>query len=89
MQGKIWRFAHKRASFKRHLAAYLVINALLWAIFSLNTTFKYEMIWFSLGWFMGLFFHFWGTYFGAGDYFHKKEYQYLSREETENEFDPV
>ena len=77
---RIWRFAHKRASFKRHLMAYILINAGLWLILSLRQGVQTEMLWFSLGWGMGLFFHFWGTYFGNGDYFHKKEYQKLERE---------
>lgn len=80
MNGKTWRFAHKRASFKRHLAAFLIINGMLWAILSLRKGLQTEMIWFSLGWFIGVFFHFWGTYFGAGDYFHKKEFQHLTRD---------
>lgn len=82
-ESRLWRFAHKRASFKRHFAAFLLINLGLWLILSLKNSNNNEMLWFSLGWGVGLFFHFWGTYFGNGDYFHKKEHQKLQRELNE------
>lgn len=80
--GKRYRFAHKRASFKRHVYAFFIINIAMWAIMLLDKDKSNDtnMIWMTSGWTIGLFFHFWGTYFGNNDFFHKKEYEQLTRE---------
>ena len=80
--GRRYRFAHKRASFTRHLIAFIIINIVLWAVFTLDDddSNNYNMLWMTAGWLIGLFFHFYGTYFGNNDYFHKKQYDSLTRE---------
>jgi hypothetical protein len=62
----IWEQARKRASFNSHLATYVVVNLFLWAIWFFTTNDKREglpwPIWSSLGWGLGLIFHYVGAY---------------------------
>jgi hypothetical protein len=80
----LWEIAKKRAAFKTHLVTYIIINAFMWGIWAfaghnINTgEGRYPWpVWTTLGWGIGLAFHFAGAYV-----FHKtnsveKEYHKL------------
>ena len=67
----LWEIAQKRASFKKHLVSYVIVNGFLWAIW-LFTSHHYEdvnitnirwghfpwPVWPTLGWGIGLAFHY-------------------------------
>ncbi len=82
---ELWEIAKRRASFKYHLFTYIVINAFLWAIWFLtgNDDDKRDYpwpIWSTLGWGIGLFFHFLGAYVFPKDNSVEREYQRLLRQ---------
>ena len=62
----LWEMAHRRASFKKHLASYLTVNIFLWALWyftdnSYGVNFQNNIpwpIWTTLGWGIGLAAHF-------------------------------
>lgn len=66
----LWEIAQKRASFKSHLISYLVVNAFLWALWYFTAGQVKDAgwnhlpwpIWSTLGWGIGLFFHYAGAY---------------------------
>jgi hypothetical protein len=72
----LWEIAHKRASFQRHFITYFVINAFLWALWYFTgrhaiveidgdpmAGFNFPWpLWTTLGWGIGLAFHFAGAY---------------------------
>ncbi|MBE9464208.1 2TM domain-containing protein [Dyadobacter subterraneus] len=68
----LWRKARKRASFKRHLQNYLIVNAGFWAIYAISffqpmghhlhhLTFPWP-IWPMFGWGIGLVSHYFAAY---------------------------
>ena len=72
---ELWEIAQRRAAFKKHLISYLIVNAFLWGIWLftgnqhngidiLQWNFSHYPwpIWTSLGWGIGLAFHFAGAY---------------------------
>jgi 2TM domain len=66
---ELWEIAKRRASFKTHLVTYIVINCFLWALWLFTddgrnfTTNKIPWpAWSTLGWGIGLAFHFLGAY---------------------------
>ncbi len=83
---ELWRVAKKRVGFKRHLATYVIINAMFWFIWLFNRHDDFEEklpwpIWPMLGWGIGLAFDFMGAYA-----FHKsnaveKEYEKLKNKQ--------
>jgi hypothetical protein len=78
----LWRIAKRRASFKRHLFAYILINLFLWGIWAVGAYRhgSYEHFWpiyVSLGWGIGLFFDFFNSYMGFKESMEEKEYQKL------------
>ena len=81
----MWEIAKRRASFKSHLGVYIVVNSFLWAIwfFSDNDgvrTGKYPWpVWSTLGWGIGLLFHFLGAYVYPKENGVEKEYEKLMR----------
>ena len=70
----LWETAQKRASFKSHLLTYVIVNAFLWGIWyftghqreitidNWNSRHYPWPIWSTLGWGVGLAFHFAGAY---------------------------
>ena len=92
---ELWEIAQKRAGFKKHLVTYLIINAFLWGIWFVTgnqhrifDVDNWDMhrypwpIWTTLGWGIGLAFHFASAYV-----FHKtnsveKEYQKLKNQQN-------
>ncbi len=82
---ELWEIAKRRASFRSHLFTYIVINAFLWAIWLLtgNHDDKQDYpwpIWSTLGWGIGLFFHFLGAYVYSKENSVEREYQRLLRQ---------
>jgi hypothetical protein len=64
---KLWEIAQKRASFKKNLITYLIVNAFLWGIwYFTNGRHSHDgwpwPIWPTVGWGIGLLFHFFGAY---------------------------
>lgn len=81
----LWEIAQKRASFKTHAIAYLLVNAFLWAywLFRFNW-FPVRLhdewpwpLWTTLGWGLGLAFHFVGAYVLPKGNLVENEYQKL------------
>lgn len=73
----LWEIAQKRASFKSHVVSYLIVNVFLWGIWFFSSGHHHwDMvdldvidggnfpwpIWPTLGWGIGLAFHFAGAY---------------------------
>jgi hypothetical protein len=78
----LWRLAKKRVQFKRHLAAYIIVNSFLWAvwIFSPKEQDEAQYPWplmSMLGWGIGLAFHFMGTFVFENSNAVEKEYEKL------------
>ena len=84
-QGKdpeLWQTAKKRASFKRHFATYIIVNIFLWAIwFFTDRDVDGNRIpwpaWTTLGWGVGLAFHYIGVYISPQNNSVDREYQKL------------
>ena len=81
----LWEIAQRRASFKTHLATYIVINLFLWGVWYF-TNHKYDHnglpwpVWPTLGWGIGLFFHFLGAYVYPKTNSVEREYEKLTRD---------
>jgi 2TM domain len=70
----LWEIAQKRASFKTHAVTYIIVNAFLWGIWFLSNNHHHLdfdnygwhhfpwPLWSTLGWGIGLAFHFAGAY---------------------------
>lgn len=64
----LWDIAKRRASFKRHLVIYLIMNAFFWVLWFILGQKTYGTdgvpwpVWPALGWGIGLAFHFSGAY---------------------------
>jgi len=85
---KLWNIARKRAAFKRHLISYLIINAMLWAIWffgfysrqHFEMHFDYNIPWpayVSFFWGIGFAFDFFNSYYFHQDDMVEREYQKL------------
>jgi hypothetical protein len=79
-----WEVAQKRASFKGHLLAYIIVNVFLWALWYFSGQrysgghYNYPWpVWSTLGWGIGLAFHFAGAYVFPKANLVEKEYQKL------------
>jgi 2TM domain len=90
----LWEIAQKRASFKNHAIAYIIVNAFLWALWlftgnqnkSINVEeWQYNHypwpIWTTLGWGIGLAFHFAGAYVFPKANSVESEYQKLKNQQ--------
>jgi hypothetical protein len=88
-QGKdsrLWHIAARRASFKRHLATYVVINIFLWLIWFFTGA---EIdgnripwpVWSTAGWGIGLAFHYIGAYVRNSQDSIEKEYEKLQNQQ--------
>lgn len=93
----LWEIAQKRASFKSHLVTYLIVNAFLWAIWFMSSSshegFSLEEIrwghfpwplWSTLGWGVGLAFHFAGAYIFPKANSVEGEYEKLKNQQQKN-----
>lgn len=79
----LWEIAKKRASFKTHLVSYIIVNAFLWGIWLFSDSmdnnynrFPWPM-WTTLGWGIGLAFHYAGAYIFPKSNSVEREYQKL------------
>jgi hypothetical protein len=64
---QLWEIAQKRASFKSHLATYIVINAFFWILWYFTGQNRSTggipwPLWPAMGWGIGLFFHWMSAY---------------------------
>lgn len=78
----LWDLAKKRAGFKRHLAIYIIINIFLWLFWYFNGSENGGSkipwpLWSSVGWGIGLTFHYLGAHVNTGLTAIEKEYQKL------------
>jgi hypothetical protein len=78
----LWEIAQRRASFKSHALAYLIVNLFLWGLWFFNAKDNNSSypwpIWSSLGWGIGLAFHFAGAYVFPKANSVEKEYEKLT-----------
>lgn len=83
----LWEIAKKRASFKTHLTTYLVVNGFLWALWVFQSRGDSRVdypwpIWTTLGWGIGLVFHYLAAYVYPRHNSVEKEYEKLKREQN-------
>lgn len=85
----LWEIAQKRASFKKHLMTYLVMNAFFWAIWFLSGGFSRVFnghwglpwpVWPALGWGIGLAFHYMDAYVTPKSNSVEQEYEKLKNQ---------
>jgi len=80
----LWKIAKKRVGFKRHLTTYLVINAFFWLLwFFTENTEEAGIPWpifTTIGWGIGLVFHFLSAYVFNKHKAIEKEYEKLKRD---------
>jgi hypothetical protein len=77
----------KRASFKTHLTTYVVINGFLWVLWFFqtrgNSSNNYPWpIWTTMGWGIGLVFHYLAACVYPREYLVEKEYEKLKWEQN-------
>ena len=89
----LWEIAQKRASFKKHVLSYLIVNGFLWAIWFLSSS-HYDTvnienlwhgnfpwpIWPTLGWGIGLAFHYSDAYLFPKANSVEREYEKLKNQ---------
>lgn len=83
----LWEIAQRRASFKTHLATYIIVNGFLWGVwFFTNQHVDHNgfpwPVWPTFGWGIGLFFHFMGAYVYPQSNSVEKEYEKLMRDKN-------
>ena len=83
---QLWYIAQKRVSFKYHLASYIVINAFFWVLWYFSGRHESHEgspwpIWPTIGWGIGLFFHWMGAYVFPAEDTVEKEYDKLKQRE--------
>ena len=85
-QGKdprLWMLARRRAGFKRHFATYIVINIFLWLLWTVTGYDSGDSglpwpAWTTIGWGIGVLFHYIGTYIKTDDV--EREYEKLQNQ---------
>ena len=83
----LWRIAKKRASFKKHLFTYAVINIFLWSIWYFTDGYAEDghgipwPAWVTLGWGIGIAFNYYEAYHSDKDSGVEREYEKLKREQ--------
>jgi hypothetical protein len=80
----LWQLAQRRASFKRHLATYIIVNAFLWLIWAFSGARTHEgsipwPLWSTLGWGIGLASHYVSAYIASKENSVEKEYEKLKQ----------
>ena len=82
---ELWRLAKKRVGFKRHFAAYLIVNGFFWCIWLMDDDREKENfpwpLWSMLGWGIGVAFDFVGAYITPKNNAVEKEYEKLKTKE--------
>jgi hypothetical protein len=86
---QLWQLANKRAAFKRHLVAYLIINIMLWTLWLFSGAQMHGLIpwplWSTFGWGIGLAFHFAGAYITHYDQSVEREYNKLTEQKNQQQ----
>lgn len=84
----LWEIAQKRTSFKSHLVTYLIVNAFLWVLWYFTGRYHNNSwdelpwpVWPTLGWGIGLAFHFAGAYIFPKANSIEKEYEKLKNKQ--------
>jgi hypothetical protein len=79
----LWEIAQRRASFKTHALTYIIVNTFLWCLWYFSSGKNYSVypwpIWSTLGWGIGLAFHFAGAYIFPRANSVEKEYEKLNK----------
>lgn len=83
---RLWRIAKKRASFKKNLYSYIVINAFLWGIWWITEGEGHHHgypwpVWVMLGWGLGLGFQYFDAYNGDKQHLAEEEYKRMKDEQ--------
>ncbi len=84
----LWEIAQKRVSFRTHLLVYLVMNGFFWAIWYFSGRHYTNRglpwaIWPTIGWGIGLVFHFVGAYVAPRANSVEEEYEKLKRNQRD------
>lgn len=84
---KLWEIARKRASFKSNLFTYIVINIFLWVLWYFRSDHDNHSgwpwpLWVTLGWGIGIAFHYYSAYVNAEVNSVEKEYDKLKEKEN-------
>lgn len=79
---QLWHLAQRRASFKRHLTTYVIMNIFFWVLWYFTSEPGEREglpwpVWPLLGWGIGLAFHYVSAYLATGEDTVEKEYQKL------------
>lgn len=83
---QLWKMAQKRASFKKHLATYFIMNAFFWALWFFGGGTQEDHhgwpwpIWPMLGWGIGIAFNYVSAYHDDKMSSTEKEYEKLKKE---------
>lgn len=82
----LWKQARRRVSFKRQFAAYIIVNAFLWAMYFMqgNGEHYYGIapwpLWSTLGWGIGIAFGYYKAYHSNEPGAVEREYEKLKNE---------
>jgi 2TM domain len=84
---KLWEIARKRASFKSNLFTYIVINIFLWVLWYFRSDHDNHSgwpwpLWVTLGWGIGIAFHYYSAYVNPEVNSVEKEYDKLKEKEN-------
>ena len=84
---QLWRIAQARASFKSHLATYLIMSAFFWGVWYFTGGRDYNdrlpwPVWPMLGWGIGIAFHYVSAYVTPKGNAVDKEYEKLKQQQT-------
>ena len=86
---RLWDTARRRASFRNHLATYLVVMGFLWVLWFITGAGDYGRngvpwpAWAMFGWGFGLFFHYLSAYRRNGTAAIEKEYEKLQNKQNQ------
>lgn len=83
----LWAIARKRASFKKHLATYIVVNAFLWVLWYWGERVGEDTesipwpAWSTLGWGLGIIFNYLDAYVNTKENAVEREYNKLTQKQ--------
>jgi hypothetical protein len=84
---QLWDIAKKRASFRSHLATYIIMSIFFWAVWYFSGGWQYNRslpwpVWPMLGWGIGVAFHYIGAYVTHRQSSVDREYEKLMQQQT-------